>query len=54
LLWIGPAVFLILAMAFIFLWYRRRTGLTARTAAPLSSEEQVRLKDLLDDGMDQR
>jgi cytochrome c-type biogenesis protein CcmH len=54
LLWIGPAVFLMLAMAFIALWYRRRAGLTAGTTAPLSSEEQVRLKDLLDDGMDHR
>ena len=51
LLWLGPLLFLLLAMGLIFLWYRRRSGSTAAAvaAAPLSADEQARLKALLDD-----
>ncbi len=51
LLWLGPLLFLLLAVALILLWYRRRSSpvATATAAAPLSADEQSRLKALLDD-----
>ena len=50
LLWLGPILFLLLAVVLILLWYRRRSGVTATAAtAPLSVDEQARLKALLDD-----
>ena len=50
LLWLGPMLFLLLAVVLILRWYRRRSGVTATAAAaPLSVDEQARLKALLDD-----
>ncbi len=49
-LWAAPAVFLILAIILIAVWYRRRNGPASKPVASLSAEEQVRLKDLLDRG----
>lgn len=50
LLWLGPALFLILAVALIVVSYRRRRGSAATTVAPLSADEQARLKALLSNG----
>jgi cytochrome c-type biogenesis protein CcmH len=51
LLWLGPVLFLLLAMILILVWYRRRSSVsvTASAAAPLSADEQARLKALLGD-----
>jgi cytochrome c-type biogenesis protein CcmH len=50
LLWLGPMLFLLLAVVLILRWYRRRSGVTATAAAaPLIVDEQARLKALLDD-----
>ncbi|MBT3536163.1 MAG: cytochrome c-type biogenesis protein CcmH [Rhodospirillaceae bacterium] len=49
LLWIGPVLFLILAIAVMVVWYRRRSSPVAGAIEPLSSEEQDRLKNLLAD-----
>lgn len=50
LLWLSPALFLILALTLVVVWYRRRRGPSVMTAPPLSPDEQARLHDLLDDG----
>ena len=50
ILWLGPVGLLLFAIALIIVWYRRRANSSARTAAPLSVEEQSRLKALLGDG----
>ena len=49
-LWLGPVLFLALAVIFIFLWYRRRQTPVAAVNAPLSHDEQARLKSILDNG----
>ncbi len=48
LLWLGPALFLILPIILLVVWYRRR-GPDVTTTAPLSAEEQARLNALLGD-----
>ncbi len=51
LLWLGPLLFLLLAVISLVFWYRRRRGAPVVAAnAPLSADEQARLKALLDDG----
>lgn len=46
LLWVGPALILIIGLGAIFVFFRRRQG---SAAAPLSAEEQARLADLMKD-----
>ncbi len=50
ILWLGPALFLILALTLIVFWYRRRQGPDAATGAPLNANEKAQLRALLDDG----
>ncbi len=49
LLWLGPVLFLILALTLIVFWYRRRQALDTAAGAPLSADENARLRILLDD-----
>jgi len=49
LLWLGPVLFLILALTLIVFWYRRRQELDTSVGAPLSADENARLRVLLDD-----
>ncbi|MDA1099815.1 MAG: cytochrome c-type biogenesis protein CcmH [Proteobacteria bacterium] len=49
-LWLGPALFLILAIVSIAVWYRRRPSPVVAATTPLSADEQARLKALLGDG----
>ena len=49
ILWAAPAVFLLLAVILVAMWYRRRNAPVLVSAAPLSSDEESRLKDLLQD-----
>lgn len=44
-LWSGP--FLVLLLATLFLWRRRRAAEAPQLAAPLSAEEQARLDELM-------
>jgi cytochrome c-type biogenesis protein CcmH len=50
LLWLGPALFLVIGGVVVFFLYRRQRAVTAPPAAPLDAEEQKRLAALLDDG----
>lgn len=50
LLWLGPALFLVIGAVVVFFLYRRQRAVPARPAAPLDAEEQKRLAALLDDG----
>ncbi len=50
LLWFGPALLLILAIISLVIGYRRRRPPLVASTAPLSADEQARLKALLDDG----
>jgi cytochrome c-type biogenesis protein CcmH len=50
ILWLGPALFLILALTLIVFWYRRRQGPDAAIGAPLNANEKAQLRALLDDG----
>lgn len=55
LLWFGPAVILLLGALGVAVYLRRSKGAKAvATAAPLSADEQARLKQLLDDKADGR
>lgn len=51
LLWYGPALILLIAMASVVWFYRqrRKDERVAATSAPLSEEEQARINALLDD-----
>lgn len=48
LLWLGPAVVLLLAGLGVLVWYRR-SGANPVSAAPLSAAERRRLEGLLED-----
>ncbi|WP_374466142.1 cytochrome c-type biogenesis protein [Ferrovibrio sp.] len=50
LLWLGPALFLVIGGMVVFFLYRRQRIAPAPAAAPLDAEEQKRLAALLDDG----
>lgn len=50
LLWLGPALFLVIGGVVVFFLYRRQRAVSAPPAAPLDAEEQKRLAALLDDG----
>lgn len=50
LLWLGPALFLVIGGVVVFFLYRRQRAVPASPAAPLDAGEQKRLAALLDDG----
>lgn len=50
LLWLGPALFLVIGGVVVFFLYRRQRAVTVLPAAPLDAKEQKRLAALLDDG----
>ena len=48
LLWLGPAILLLLGAVAVVVWFRRRAGLAE--PSPLSDDEQHALKSMLGDG----
>lgn len=51
-LWIGPALILIVGIIGVFVWHRRRRDAVAAPVAPLTADEQARIDTLLSETPD--